>query len=1379
MSRVAVLSFLLLVFVSVDAVKGDERASRASLPGEVAATARRLAAADKLAAQQHWKEAIEEYQRILSEAGDDLVAVSARQAVAARWLCHCRIASLPHEQLEVYRNRVELQAKKWFEQGVANRDSRLLRRIVDEVFCSRYADRALDLLGDWAFECGEFGVAERWWRMIALPAGEDRPVDAAQAELLFPDPKIDVARVRAKQLITRIFRGEIVDGALASFQGKHAEAQGELAGKQGRYAEILQKLIVELSPKQVDESRVWPMFGGDTGRGGAATGAKSRLARMLFQRPQWRFNLETPLRLETGAPLKTPDWPFTNSARNRAMAFNPVILADRVVIADSHSVIAYSLHNGVPSVWFDLSREIGGLKLPQTKLPAPADLRYTLTADEEGLFARLGARELITDRGGPENQSYLACLNLKKGEADSRLRWLATPDEIRRGAVFEGAPLVHDGRVYIAVTRLEGGQTVTAIHCYPADSEGTGHTIWKRDVCITQELRGNARRDRHHLITLAGSRIVYCSHSGAIVALDVETGKNAWAVRYPSSAETGQAADNSDAAAWERDLTPCVYAAGRIFTAPADDNRLFCLDPMNGAMIWERRGVDIVHFLGVTQERVIVTTPKSIRAFDPATGKDIWHMPDVGTFLAPVGRGQLADDLALWPTSRGLKVLQVEDGRPSSDFPPAVLDDNFPPERLGNMVYADGCLAIAGMYELAIYIAPGRRRAEREAEVQSQPQSAQARLDLAHAQRDAGLSDKALLNLQQAEKLATSRELAATARTARYRLLLDLAKSAGTRRDWKEAARNLENASAGDFRPGERAQALVNLAEMCSGTQDFARAIRVWQTVLDSAVLRSTRIEDGSRLPQSAAVLAQVQIDKIVNAHGNSLYAPFENLCKKLLDATGTTRSSVREVAAQFPNAAATRAALGEARQRAVQNGGTGGTFGEKEVKGELSLPLARSWELGLEPSERLLVPSGPVLHSRTSSVVLLAGVLEQGGRLTCRDLGTGAIRWSEVLPFVPSWIAHNSEAVLVGGAAGLARVDVATGWVRWTIPAAPIFGAFYADGSRLFTLENGQRLIAIDTSTGEVLWTRWAPGAGLGLPPPSGRFNPHFYPANDRLLVQTGGGRILVLNASTGKTIQEWVSNSLQWMQSPLRLDEEANLVCAAVQPKRIVLLDLKTGKEIWHSDLPHPGTLTGDLPLVVGNAQTCLVLIPRNYGTALQRLDSVKGTPQWSEEVRLTNETLVANQVAFDSRAIYYVENNVVHARSLADGHVMWTLPISGPSGPWQVRRVGNALLAAPQCTSEREAEMQGPLEWTAWLPRQTAAAPVRRPSFSLVLVDTQTGQLVQRLNLSSEGMGNTARKMLKSGEMPNCLVSPSRLAISIPGKAFCFVSASDGGE
>ena len=40
------------------------------------------------------------------------------------------------------------------------------------------------------------------------------------------------------------------------------------------------------------------------------------------------------------------------------------------------------------------------------------------------------------------------------------------------------------------------------------------------------------RRDR--LLTLAGPHVVYCSHAGAVVAVEAETGRRAWGLRYPS-----------------------------------------------------------------------------------------------------------------------------------------------------------------------------------------------------------------------------------------------------------------------------------------------------------------------------------------------------------------------------------------------------------------------------------------------------------------------------------------------------------------------------------------------------------------------------------------------------------------------------------------------------------------------------------------------------------------------------------------------------------------------------------------------------------------------------------------------------------------------------
>src|SRR5262249_27098761 len=157
---------------------------------------------------------------------------------------------------------------------------------------------------------------------------------------------------------------------------------------------------------------------------------------------------------------------------------------------------------------------------------------------------------------------------------------------------------------------------------------------------------------RHHLLTKAGPLIVFCSHGGAIVAVDAETGQPAWAVRYPRQVEEGS----------ERltDLAPCVFADGRIYAAPADSRLLLCLDAATGQTLWEREAVEVVHLLGVGHGRLIFTTPKGLRAVGAADGSDRggWMQPQAGDGVRPMGRGLLIGDLVLWPNEQGVHALR-------------------------------------------------------------------------------------------------------------------------------------------------------------------------------------------------------------------------------------------------------------------------------------------------------------------------------------------------------------------------------------------------------------------------------------------------------------------------------------------------------------------------------------------------------------------------------------------------------------------------------------------------------------------------------------------------------------------------------------------------
>jgi hypothetical protein len=190
-----------LIFLVAGSVLADDESLRSiRLAGESDRMARRLFEIDALLAAKQWPEAIQELQRIINENGDDLVPTGTikdgvlrldhRHARQARWLCHERLAALPAEALELYRRRVDPQARQWLDDGRANRDPLVLQKLLDEAFCSSVAAEALDLLGDLAFERGTLGEAERRWRLLEKAAAS---------------PRVDIAQVRAKRLLVRLF----------------------------------------------------------------------------------------------------------------------------------------------------------------------------------------------------------------------------------------------------------------------------------------------------------------------------------------------------------------------------------------------------------------------------------------------------------------------------------------------------------------------------------------------------------------------------------------------------------------------------------------------------------------------------------------------------------------------------------------------------------------------------------------------------------------------------------------------------------------------------------------------------------------------------------------------------------------------------------------------------------------------------------------------------------------------------------------------------------------------------------------------------------------------------------------------------------------------
>jgi outer membrane protein assembly factor BamB len=694
----------------------------ANVPGESRTTARRLEEVRRRLGAREWTEALDELQNILDTAGNDLVAVTPLHLVEARRLVQQELARLPAEALRQYRGRVETRARKLLDQGKSERSTRHLQRVVEEAFASRAAESALDLLGDLAFERGDFDEAARWWTVL-LPAAPVKEKTPGVAPLTYPDSQLDPARTQAKVLLAHWFgsRREGWAEELKAYREKYPKAEGKLGGRTGLYAELVVQLTLDdhSAPPAAED---WGSFAGGPARqsvlpeGALAPDALGQL-------------------VSCGSTHLAPERRAEDADRSveprqaaRSLAFHPVITKRHVVWCDARHIRALSLQTGKAEVWYDLSRDHGGT--PDLQLPALPDLRYTLTLAGDCVLARLGAQDIKPPTESPkpvkprDTASFLVCLGLPTEQQPASLRWLIKLDDKQGGTFFEGTPIVHESRVLAAVTRFEGNQIILGIHCYALDSLQTPALLWKQDVCSTRQPRSSEPRRMHHLLTLAGANVVCATHSGAIVALDAATGRRVWAVRYPSR-------EISEDHLSARDLAPCVFADGRLYAAPADRDVLLCLDPHTGQTIWERDAIEVVHLLGVGEGRLIFTTmtPRAgLRAIDAATGFDQggWYQPSDSGKRVSHGRGVLAGNVVYWPTAYQDPHKLPQDPQNRTLFQTYVVrqsDGDQPGDptethklRVGNMVFGHGCLAVADREYLEVYVPASTPREKRDEE---------------------------------------------------------------------------------------------------------------------------------------------------------------------------------------------------------------------------------------------------------------------------------------------------------------------------------------------------------------------------------------------------------------------------------------------------------------------------------------------------------------------------------------------------------------------------------------------------------------------------------------------------------------------------------------
>jgi cellulose synthase operon protein C len=648
-------------------------------------------------ANRRWEEAVETLRQLMENSEDKLAPVGERRYINMRDYCQMQLAALPAEALKLYRGRVDAAAKKWYEDGTANRDRRALQNVVDRYFASSWGDKALLALGELAMESGDFAAARWHWQRI-IPAR--LPNGQSPTWLNYPDTSLDLAAVRARLVLVSILEGS-TDRArdeLNQFSVLHKNSRGRLGGREVDYANALSAMLAESAAwPSMKQQADWPTFAGSLDR-------NAKAAKLIdVGEVLWRLPLKKvkpAMYAGLYGETESPDAP---------LSYNPVLVGDLVLINNQVEIRAFRASTGKPAwgsgdgaIYRDkLGRSVEDLSNPDNTF---GTARCTMTVCEGRLYARMGRCFVGRPQdAAPRGGNHLVCLDLT---AEGQLLWETQSDT---DWLFEGSPVSDGSNVYVA-SRRGGVLSRTQVACYDA---ATGRLRWRRMVCAADAPGGDSLcQCANNLLTLDHGTIYYNTNLGAAAAISAEDGRLLWVTLYPRQRTVNPA---RPAPHWQRDLNPCVFDRGTLLLMPADNPAIFALDAFTGQILWQTgpQLEDADDLLGVAGDWLIAGGRRlywiGLKTEDAGRIKRVW--PD-GSAAPGRGRGVLAGDSVLFPTREyvngvhadGIRVFDQKTAQLKKYIDLRYRGDK--PAACGNLFIGGGQLLVATGAEL---IALGRR----------------------------------------------------------------------------------------------------------------------------------------------------------------------------------------------------------------------------------------------------------------------------------------------------------------------------------------------------------------------------------------------------------------------------------------------------------------------------------------------------------------------------------------------------------------------------------------------------------------------------------------------------------------------------------------------
>ncbi len=887
------VSLLLLLCVSGTPRPQDEDYQRRTVLLSLYPERDRLARASALAKEGRYAEAMTLYDEAVEKHPRAMVPLDEERAVGLWDWVHAQIAAWPEEGRAVHRRKVDPLAAREFEGAKRAQDVDGLERIVERWPYSSYVDDALALTANLWLDAGDHArAASALARLLASESDVPRPVTMARLGLAW-------ARAGTKDLLV-----DLAARAAREHPGAKVHAGGREVDLAGHLLALARETPEGRPAAPPLAIPAWEMMGGGISGSRLAEGGV-RPAGPAWRAPVSLPRYEQPFDFGRGRMepmLQTPDF----------RPLFPAVSDGLLYVHNETSVSAYNFFARREDRLWEFR-----VPLPDGEVMFDNRVVYATTVHEGRVFANLlTGIDRAEDQLGyvrvkfPFPRRALFALDAYTGRLLWRLGGHVGADQLEDNATFSVPPTPEGNRLYVGAIRQKFN--TDPFHHYVLCLEAsTGRVLWSTFVAsggTEINLFGNSTRESlGSPVAVTEDAVYYCTHHGAVAALEKRTGRLRWAFRYAqlpiSPTRSIYVAKNR--LGWVN--SPPVAAQGMLAVTPMDSPYLYVLDARTGAFAWRRPRAREIRSIYGARDGTLVLGGERLEFLNLRDGT---LRAETAPELLGTGRGVVAED-GVWVAGMD-KVRRVAwdgswDEREARSWPGGR-------EGGGNLIVVDGAIVLAAADGVEVCFDPrDQERAIREELARSPDDPAVLYRGALRWLQSGSREEAARLLARAVERAGASRRaederLERAARKRLFAVLMESGRAALEARLHPKAAELFAAAGAASPDAASQVEAAHMLGRARLAGGDTAGAVDAFQKLI---VERGEEMRGGVRVFD----VAREAVGAVLKAADRGIYQRHEAEAQRLMTEArreGTPDAFAR-VFRTFPNSLAAEEALHEA----------------------------------------------------------------------------------------------------------------------------------------------------------------------------------------------------------------------------------------------------------------------------------------------------------------------------------------------------------------------------------------------------------------------------------------------------------------------------------